>query len=253
MTKSSKNFALSNFCPTNLLNKVNFFGVEMLNCRTLGGKTTQVSFDDEMDVSTLKQILSSQISMPANSFSLFFHAQILQDNEKVANLHVKSQEFISIYPQPQKFVNNNISRNQKAQKSYKRSLPPRNDAYIPKNIDKLVQKLENLGYEHEKCRKALISASYNLERAAEYLIEDRIPEIEQFDVNKEKAFIKELIKATPSYRSKVEQPAIELTKDDIYSLRKLQEEGYEPNLAIQVFMACGRDSSITQSCLLTLA
>ena len=141
-------------------------------------------------------------------------------------------------------------------------LPPRGGQKVnekPSNYQQLVAYLEELGYERDLCESALAASFYNIERAAEYLMNQNIPKdiyhnvqtlIEERDNSiycrlddENDLRITTFEKATTQFS---------LSVDEQLSLSELFCLGFDKSLVIQVFEACGKDVQVTSSCLYTI-
>ena len=134
-------------------------------------------------------------------------------------------------------------------------LPPRRGykKTFSNQDEEIINKLVDLGYEKEKCKKALKLSFNNIDRALEYLTTDSIPEdrIEgNIQILREKVekdiFNKQEI---PQENKEHHESAIDFTYGEKECLNKIIQDGFDFGTAIQVFLACGLDEILTRSCL----
>ena len=115
----------------------------------------------------------------------------------------------------------------------------------------------DLGYEQSKCEEALRAAYYNSDRAAEYLIDDNIPNQVPYDIQRlqeQRNLLLQDEKIGDSSISRYSQSE-KLLPEEMNSLQTLidnYQDEYGQELIIQVYMACECDSATTISCLKTI-
>ncbi|EAY02648.1 UBA/TS-N domain containing protein [Trichomonas vaginalis G3] len=225
-----------------------------LLCRSISGKITDLDVNDSITIKQVKDQIALIKGLESQFFSLFYKASLLSENTILSELNIKPNEYLLIYNLPHEKIQNLISKREiptpKVQHK-KSNIPPRSSVKKPKNYEKMISKLENLGFEKEKCIKALIASSYNVDRAANYLFDDSIPEIGDFD---EKQFEEDFNKIT---EIPVDAPADimhfkpEFQENDIEILNHLILEGFNKKDAVQIYMACGQDIILARNLLLS--
>lgn len=109
----------------------------------------------------------------------------------------------------------------------------------PENYQELLDELVSLGYEEENCKKALSSALYNLERAADFLVNGYIPE------NPTTAY-----KTDNKCKIKIEacEKENEINTEDKQKIQELAKNYHKQEIEVlQLFIACGKNFELTET------
>ena len=196
------------------------------------------------------------------------HVQVIITNSKRSETKNEEKKVISIKPKckSDEFIENSPKNGKKSstdsciiEKRKKQTLPPRKgqffDSEDPPHFRQMVMNLEDLGFETSACERALRISFYNSDRAVEYLLESKIPDngicsdIETLRTQRD-----EVLTEGPFYCYPKDEVHIidNLTTQQQQSIMKLTTLGFDRNLVIQVYEACGRDELVASSCLVSM-
>ena len=216
--------------------------------------------------------LAQIIGCLPQTIKLVYKYLVLKDSSRLSELCFQSDAIIHVFtvklPSSRKsskktaknVLSPSSSNDDNEYKLKRRSskLPPRSGPRSESlHLDLMVKTLQEIGFDEEKCERALRASFYNLDRAAEYLIEDSIPDVPCNDM-------KEIIRQRDELCLKTSNDNLDasvnnsklvldkLSNEEKKSIKTLGELGYQNDLIIQVFIACNKDEKAAVSCLATM-
>ena len=246
--------------------------------RLVTGKSVTLDLEPSSPISDIKIKLGEYFQIDPNTIKLLAGNRPVKDNSNLSDLNIapnaiiqiitikkspKPTSFNSMHPKPfSSFEDMPITASSEDAIRMKRppiGLPPRScqlntrGTKDPKNFPATVKMLVEMGFEKDKCEKALRAAFYNVDRAAEYLVENKIPDTTCDDLKEIQESRDHLCESAQcATQAKTEETFAQLTKEQKASIFKLSYLGYPRETVIQVYMACDMDESVASSCLLSM-
>ena len=247
--------------------------------RLVNGKSVSLELDLSEPISDIKIKLGEYFQIDPSTMKLLIAKQTIKDDCRLSDLNLTPGTVIQIITlkrspkplsfstaKPKSFFDFNDMPISSASEGHIRKpicplgLPPRCGQKCvcthqdPKNFPQTVQMLMEMGFEKDKCERALRAAFYNSDRAAEYLIENKIPNNLTTDE------VREIEKDRDHFcdgsetciKTMVNQNFNELTNEQKVAINNLESKGYPRDTVIQVYLACDMDESIASSCLLSM-
>lgn len=223
--------------------------------QTQSGIKTTLRLSPETTIQEAKKRLEAAAKIPARNIDLVHDQRLISETKTINELSLSQNSVISIRckkslcqvqpkirSNPERTSNpliqpcnlqrcrrntNNINYNFQ---HIQRSMPmDKKSAKICINCG--IQSLYELGFPKHQCQQALLAAGFNIDRAAEYLLNGNTPE-SLFTVNSQMPF----------------NPPNGLSKE---SCEKLMNQGYNISQIYQVCEACDNDLDLVSQCLCT--
>ena len=227
------------------------------------GKVTKIHMNTSQTVLEAKMKLAALTNNSEQNIELIYKSRELRNEKTLAQSLIKESDVIRVIikpskPKPKPIVQHPTPKEQSTEA--RGQLPPRKCEYDPSksedppNFENSVDILEQFGFERELCKKALRAAFYCLDRAADYLFSDSIPEELPADVQELNKQRDELCKDySPENIERRSIPLLnqkpDLTPDDINNLEQLKDLGFPMDLVVQCYDACQHDLQQTAFCL----
>jgi hypothetical protein len=133
-------------------------------------------------VSFLRARVQALFGIPVRT--LKFNRRLISNSERLSNLNLKDRSTFFVNSptldvdtqqrnsgEPQLRNTNEVPDDRQPLQR-----PMRSRAFSPEAIEERIKKLEDLGFPRADCEKALQSALFNVDRAADYLVNGSIPE-----------------------------------------------------------------------------
>ncbi|EAY20364.1 UBA/TS-N domain containing protein [Trichomonas vaginalis G3] len=211
------------------------------------GKDIELDCTPYQSIYETKTKLADVLSSNVDDLQIIFRAVPVDNSKCFKDLDITSGPalfFVSIsntHKQVEKPHKSASSRsNQKNDRKYQ-YLPPREPFYQPREekVQNMIAILQELGFEKEMCAEALKAASYNCDRAAEYLLANSIPcdvcqDVDTLCEQRNKVCQEAVEQNVGDYSAKLEQ----LSPDQREAIKRLEANGFEKHLVIQVYYAC---------------
>ena len=244
--------------------------------RLFSGRIINLEFEPFQTINDVKLKLSALLQSPQDSFKFLYKTRTLTDDMKLSDANIMPGSVIQVLTIKNQSTRPTPPSVQTAEKKSKlhnsytalpprpdsvpvfQKLPPRRGSIAPSQkgdppiFQQSVKFLVEMGFEKEQCEKALRASFYNLDRAAEYLIEGNIPDEICNDVAELQKQRDELIHECDRENHKIQHIYESLSEEEKRSIKKLESMGFSQNTVIQVYFACNKDEITASSCLASI-
>jgi len=210
--------------------------------QTKPGERIPVTFLSRETVSEAKCKLETIMKCHKSDFVLYYNNRKLEDNLTFEQIGYVPGTIISA-----KLLN-----------MPRHVLPPRggqNELLDPPDFDKKLESLIEMGFIRQQCEKALRAAFYNVDRAAEYLIENKIPEyspsfLPEIEQRKQEFVVNN--NSNDIERQTIDVNERELSPDERSALSRLYDQfrrNLDKSTILQVFYATDKKETLAADCL----
>ena len=181
---------------------------------------------------------------PTSDVNLFYFDRVLKHTETIQSIGYTKGSVIRV-----QYETKNVSP-QKPSPSNK-FLPPRTSkTEDPSDFQSKVRSLMDIGFDQKLCERALRASYFNVDRAAEYLIEGQVPE-ETFG---EPSFIlqqRDIDISNQNYQQEIVQSEfLSFTAQEKQSILRIENQTkVDKETVVQVYISCEKNELKTINCL----
>ena len=234
-----------------------------INIVTISNNKIELNIDEKTNVEDIKKIISEIFKCSIDQINLYFNSKMLYDDSNLIKEGILEGSNIILHIQKNKINIKFIEKTKSTQKNSEKieaipiTIPKLNDIKNiekkdgpresplplfqnnlifndPKNFNELIDSLIKLGFNKEDSILALRSSSYSLDLAANFLLNEFIPELPSAPNNTNFEPLSEYSKLL-----------LKFNQTEIEIIKKIEKLGFDSILVMQIFEACDKNEEET--------